>query len=152
MNTVNAFLDKYGRFGLDAATATSTVGFAAAKATTKLGVRQLPIVFRTHPRLTSGPFVVQRHPQSSIDGSRCRGLSPRPRSRRRTWCQHRPQSRHLRYPRSCRAARPCPHLRWGEPHVCVPYRSLQLYRCPFFTFSRQPRNVFLHSVFRQSHA
>jgi hypothetical protein len=44
MNTVNAFLDKYGRFGLDAATAASTVGFAAAKATTKLGVRQLPIV------------------------------------------------------------------------------------------------------------
>ncbi|KAH9995195.1 alpha/beta-hydrolase [Russula compacta] len=37
MNTVNAILDKYGRFGLDAATAASTIGFAAAKATTKLG-------------------------------------------------------------------------------------------------------------------
>lgn len=37
MNTVNAFLDKYGRFGLDAATAVTTIGFAAAKATTKLG-------------------------------------------------------------------------------------------------------------------
>ncbi|KAH9978235.1 hypothetical protein BGW80DRAFT_1286519 [Lactifluus volemus] len=32
MNTVNSFLEKYGRFGLDAATAASTVGFAAAKA------------------------------------------------------------------------------------------------------------------------
>ncbi|KAI9448459.1 alpha/beta-hydrolase [Lactarius indigo] len=37
MNTVNAILDKYGRFGLDAATAVTTLGFAAAKATTKLG-------------------------------------------------------------------------------------------------------------------
>ena len=42
MNTVNAFLDKYGRFGLDAATAATTVGFGSAKATTKLAVRQLP--------------------------------------------------------------------------------------------------------------
>lgn len=41
MNTLNAFLDKYGRFGLDAATAASTLGFAAAKATTKLVVRLL---------------------------------------------------------------------------------------------------------------
>ncbi|KAH9037613.1 alpha/beta-hydrolase [Lactarius pseudohatsudake] len=37
MNTVNAILDKYGRFGLDAATAVTTIGFAAAKATTQLG-------------------------------------------------------------------------------------------------------------------
>ncbi|KAI0301963.1 hypothetical protein B0F90DRAFT_1716647 [Multifurca ochricompacta] len=37
MNIVNSFLDKYGRFGLDAATAATTVGFAAAKATTTLG-------------------------------------------------------------------------------------------------------------------
>ncbi|KAI0250528.1 hypothetical protein BJV78DRAFT_1376372 [Lactifluus subvellereus] len=37
MNTLNAFLDKYGRFGLDAATAASTISFAAARATTKLG-------------------------------------------------------------------------------------------------------------------
>ncbi len=49
MNTVNAILDKYGRFGLDAATAVTTIGFAAAKATTKLGVRQLPILLRPHP-------------------------------------------------------------------------------------------------------
>ncbi|KAH8985913.1 alpha/beta-hydrolase [Lactarius akahatsu] len=38
MNTVNAILDKYGRFGLDAATAVTTIGFAAAKATTQLGL------------------------------------------------------------------------------------------------------------------
>ncbi|KAI9507191.1 alpha/beta-hydrolase [Russula earlei] len=37
MDTVNAFLDKYGRFGLDAATAASTIGFAVAKASTKFG-------------------------------------------------------------------------------------------------------------------
>lgn len=45
MNTVNAFLDKYGRFSLDAATAASTISFAAARATTKLGVRQFPASF-----------------------------------------------------------------------------------------------------------
>ena len=45
MNTVNAILDKYGRFGLDATTAATTIGFAAAKAATKLGVRQLLLTF-----------------------------------------------------------------------------------------------------------
>lgn len=36
---INALLDKYGRFGLDAATAATTVSFAVAKAATKMGVR-----------------------------------------------------------------------------------------------------------------
>lgn len=75
MNTVNAFLDKYGRFGLDAATATSTIGFAAAKATTKLGVRH--VNSSSFPALTPRLSVVWCHPQSSIDRSRCHGLSSR---------------------------------------------------------------------------
>ena len=49
MNHLNGILDKYGRFGLDAATAATTIGFAAAKAATKLGVRQLPILLRHYP-------------------------------------------------------------------------------------------------------
>ncbi|KAN0140149.1 hypothetical protein V8E53_002045 [Lactarius tabidus] len=35
---MSAILEKYGRFGLDAATAATTVSFAAAKAATKMGV------------------------------------------------------------------------------------------------------------------
>jgi hypothetical protein len=36
---MSAILEKYGRFGLDAVTAATTVSFAAAKAATKMGVR-----------------------------------------------------------------------------------------------------------------
>jgi hypothetical protein len=35
---VNTLLEKYGRFGLDATTAATTVSFATAKAATKMGV------------------------------------------------------------------------------------------------------------------
>lgn len=38
---MSVILEKYGRFGLDAATAATTVSFAAAKAATKMGVRRL---------------------------------------------------------------------------------------------------------------
>ena len=38
---INSLLEKYGRFGLDATTAATTVSFAAAKAATKMGVCQL---------------------------------------------------------------------------------------------------------------